>query len=215
MSQTKLSRAAIGAFLCTAAMVLGVGTIQAQTATEASRTSSDVQKQDDANLETELHLILATNRTVEEGKFPSGLEPVVRQLRGSLPFKSYNLASTLLSRVKNGGHLSVSWVRASGMIPTFEEFAIGRVKIIKDELGHNVVSMENFRFGSRVPIQTGQTTAASGNANQTFPVINYEPTGLHTDISIREGEAAVVGTLNVGPSGDAIVVVVSAKKAMP
>jgi len=44
------------------------------------------------------------------------------------------------------------------------------------------------------------------------PATNYEPTGLATDISIREGEPVIVGTLNVGPSGDAIILVVSAKR---
>jgi hypothetical protein len=42
------------------------------------------------------------------------------------------------------------------------------------------------------------------------PIINYESTGLNTDISMREGEPVVVGTLNIGPSGDAIILVMSA-----
>ena len=44
--------------------------------------------------------------------------------------------------------------------------------------------------------------------------MNYENTGLATDISIREGEPVIVGTLNVGPSGDAIILVVSAKRTI-
>jgi hypothetical protein len=44
------------------------------------------------------------------------------------------------------------------------------------------------------------------------PTINYEPTGIATDVSMREGEPVIVGTLNIGPSGDAIILVVSAKR---
>jgi hypothetical protein len=44
------------------------------------------------------------------------------------------------------------------------------------------------------------------------PIINYESTGLNTDISMREGEPVIVGTLNVGPSGDAIILVMLARR---
>jgi hypothetical protein len=45
-----------------------------------------------------------------------------------------------------------------------------------------------------------------------IPSFNYENTGISTDISMREGEPVIVGTLNAGPSGDAIILVVSAKR---
>ena len=44
------------------------------------------------------------------------------------------------------------------------------------------------------------------------PTINYERTGVATDVSMREGEPVIVGTLNIGPSGDAIILVVSARR---
>jgi hypothetical protein len=44
------------------------------------------------------------------------------------------------------------------------------------------------------------------------PAFNYEQTGVSTDISMHEGEPVIVGTLNIGPSGDAIILVVSAKR---
>jgi hypothetical protein len=70
--------------------------------------------------------------------------------------------------------------------------------------------MDGFAFGARIPIITGTAIASNGPA---APIINYENTGLNTDISILEGEAVVVGTLNVGPSGDAIILVMSARRA--
>jgi len=43
-------------------------------------------------------------------------------------------------------------------------------------------------------------------------VLVDQSTGLNTDISMREGEPVIVGTLNVGPSGDAIILVMSARR---
>ena len=99
--------------------------------------------------------------------------------------------------------------------PSFNEFTVGRVRFDTDGSGRQVIQMINFRFGSRVPIITAQpsTTNASVNAPGGFPVINYQPIGLKTDISMGEGVPVIAGTLNVGPSGDAIIVVISAKRA--
>src|ERR1051326_1139709 len=71
---------------------------------------SNAQKEEDVNLDTQLYLILATNRDVEEGKMPAALEPVLKRLRESLMFKHYTVAGTFLNRVRNGGRLDVRWV---------------------------------------------------------------------------------------------------------
>jgi len=81
------------------------------------------------------------------------------------------------------------------------------VKLTKNSAGEPVVQMLGFNFGARIPIQVGAVAVSGG-----VPATNYEPAGLATDISIREGEPVIVGTLNVGPSGDAIILVVSAKR---
>ena len=72
-----------------------------------------------------------------------------------------------------------------------------------------MVQMQGFNFGARIPIQVSGAIAANGSVSPNF---NYERTGVATDISMREGEPVIVGTLNVGPSGDAIILVVSAKR---
>jgi hypothetical protein len=173
----------------------------------------------DANLDTLLYLIVATNQDVDDPRMPSSLDPVIKQLRAALPFKNYRLAATLVNRVKNEGRLDVRWIggllggpsgAASTVSPSFSQFQVGSVKLVRNAEGQPIVQMTRFSFGARIPIQTGMTAAASGPGG--FPVINYEPTGINTDISLREGEPVVVGTLNSGPSGDAIVLVISAKR---
>jgi len=188
-------------------------------------TSLSVQAQENAqtdsetNLETQLYLIVGTNQDVEASKLPASVEPVVKQLRATLPFKNYRLAATLINRVKNEGRLDLSWIggplasaaagAASTATPSFSQFKVRQVKIVRNSEGQQVVQMLGFNFGARIPIHTSSAVAAGG---AVAPAYNYENTGLATDISMRESEPVIVGTLNVGPSGDAIILVVSAKR---
>src|SRR5258707_925028 len=68
------------------------------------------KQEDENNLDTQLYLLVATNQDVDDAKLPAALEPVVRQLRLSLPFKNYRLAATLINRVKDNGRLNLKWI---------------------------------------------------------------------------------------------------------
>jgi hypothetical protein len=184
----------------------------------AQASSQQAEPVDETNLDTQLYLILATNQVVPDEKLPSSLDGVLKQLRNNLPFKNYRLAATMLHRVKNEGRVELSWIggpmagagTSATLTPSFNQFKVRQVKLAKNSSGETVVQMVGFNFGARVPIQVGQVAANA--AGGVVPAINYENTGLFTDISIREGEPVVVGTLNVGPSGDAIILVVAAKR---
>src|SRR5215216_843073 len=176
------------------------------------------QTDSETNLETQLYLIVGTNQDVDASKLPAAVEPVVKQLRATLPFKNYRLAATLINRVKNEGRLDLSWIGgplasavpgATTATPSFSQFKVRQVKIVRNSEGQQVVQMLGFNFGARIPIQTSGAVAANGAVT---PAFNYENTGLATDISMRESEPVIVGTLNVGPSGDAIILVISAKR---
>ncbi len=175
------------------------------------------EKDDETNLDTQLYLLVASNQDVDEAKMPAALEPLLKRLRSSLPFRNYKLAATLINRVKVNGRLNLKWVGGPlGMSggttvnPSFNEFRINTVRVT-DSGGQPVVTMEGFNFGARIPIQT--SAALASNSPATAPIINYEATGLTTDISMHLGEPVVVGTLHVGPSGDAIILVMTAKRA--
>jgi hypothetical protein len=115
--------------------------------------------------------------------------------------------------------LDVSWVggpftvplSASTSNPSFSQFT-ALVKLVTED-NRDVVRMTDFRFGLRVPIVTAQSGPTSASTATPISVVNYEPIGLRTDISMREGVPVIAGTLHMGPSGDALVVVVSAKRA--
>lgn len=196
--------------LC-AAICLSAGSLNVQ-AQEPNPSPAD-----ETNLETQLFLIVGTDQNVDEPRLPASLDPVIKQLRATLPFKNYRLAATLLNRVKVDGRLDLSWIGgplaslSSGpaMTPSFSQFKVRQVTLLRTEQGQYMVRMLGFNFGARIPIQTSGAIAANGAVAPTF---NYENTGLATDISMREAEPVIVGTLNVGPSGDAIILVVSAKR---
>lgn len=193
-------------------LFLVCGSVQAQTTPAA-----DV-KNDETNLETHLYIIVGTNDEVPGAKVPESLDSTLKQLRASLPFKNYRLAATLINRVRNEGRLDLSWIGgplASKLFSTAEatpsrnQFRVRQVKLVRNAEGQQMVQMTGFNFNALVPIPTGAAVAANGSVAPTF---NYEGTSLSTDISMREGEPAIVGTLNIGPSGDAIILVVSAKQ---
>ena len=197
---------------------IGGPNAMAQVSSEASVAVSQQEKKDDeTNLDTQLYLLVATNQSVEDAGLPASLDSVIKQLRASLPFKNYRLAATLINRVKNDGRLNLKWIggpmmataAASNTTPSFNEFRVNTVKLVTNAAGQQIVRMEGFSFGARIPIQSGTAIASSAPA---APIINYESTGLNTDISMREGEPVIVGTLNVGPSGDAIILVMSARR---
>jgi hypothetical protein len=188
----------------------------AERAMAQSDTEKIVQAADETNLDTQLYLIVASNQETESARMPAHLDPVIKQLRNTLPFKNYKLAATLINRVKNQGRLNLRWVGGpmtafspSPSTPSFSEFKVSSVRLVRDSNGQQLVRMDDFSFGARIPIQTSTTVASNA---PLAPVFNYESTGLNTQISMREGEPVVVGTLNIGPSGDAIILVVSAKR---
>jgi hypothetical protein len=209
------NRILVSAMLLAFCLVASSYTVHAQATTPAQPEPTD-----ESNLDTQLYLIVATNQTVEDSKLPTSLDPVVKQLRATLPFKNYRLAATLINRVKNEGRLDLSWIggplatplgSGPAMTPSFSQFKVRQVRLAKDRDGQMVVQMAGFNFGARIPIQTSGAIAANGAISPSF---NYENTGLATDISMRESEPVIVGTLNVGPSGDAIILVVSAKRTL-
>lgn len=182
---------------------------------------SALSRNDETNLDTQLYLILATNRETEEGRMPLALDSVMKGLHESLTFRHYSLAGTFLNRVRNGGRLDVSWVGGPFLVPaspmttnpSFCQFA-ALVTLSADQSGGEVIRMNDFRFGSRVPIVTAPANVTTASTTgMVLAAVNYEPIGLRTDISMREGKPVIAGTLNMGPSGDAIVVVVVVRRS--
>jgi len=169
------------------------------------------------NFDTEIYMLLASNDRAGDGQLPASLDQVVKQLRGTLTFKNYSLAATLLNRVKSGGSLSLTWIGGplrtpSGAVassPTVSQLSIGQLRVYENA-GGTIVQIQRFSFGAKVPIQTGTNIARSGTTSA--PVIAYEDLGIRSDFSVRPDQPTIVGTLTVGSTGDAIIVVICARR---
>lgn len=201
-----MHRKALSLILLTLFLVCGAQAQSAQTE----------PKEDDTNLETQLYLILGTNEEVGDSKLPASLDQVVKQLRATLPFKNYRLTATLVNRVKNEGKLELSWIGAPlaskvGSLPqaTRSAFRVRQINLARNAAGQSIVQVAGFAFSATIPVITSIVVASN---NPPPPSFSYEGTSLSTDVSMREGEPVIVGTLNVGPSGDAIILVLSAKQ---
>src|SRR5215216_231121 len=221
LEETMMNRRFLSVMLLALCLLAAVVNVHAQDSNPAQTVTKQADtKDDETNLETQLYLIVGTNGDVPDAKLPAALDTVVRQLHAALPFKNYRLAATMINRVKNEGRLELRWIGgpltlaagpAPALNPSFSNFFVRQVKLVQGSDGQPRVQMQGFNFGARVPIQVSGAIAANG---AVAPTINYEPTGVSTDVSMREGEPVIVGTLNIGPSGDAIILVVSAKRTM-
>ena len=215
MSISSVRHTIFCALLCVMVTICAAQLALAQSPSQPQSGGQDEQ----SNLDLELYLIAGTTQP-REGKIPASLDPVIKQLRETLPFRNYSLETTLVNRVRNGGNLSLSWfigahpsTSTSNRPPIFDEFSIAQLKLLPDGNGGQKVQLLRFSFGSRIPIQTSTNIAASGT--NSAPVYNYDYVGLKTDISVREGQPAVVGTLlTASSSGEALVLVVLVRRAL-
>lgn len=174
----------------------------------------DVPESSPVSLEFQLHLISASMGQQEKESVPANLTPVIQQIRSALKFTNYRYVNSSLNRVSNGGKVESSGiggslfpapqgVPTSQERPSFYSYSLGPVKLTQDSSGKESIQIDNFRFGASVPVRI------STDANN----IQYKDIGIITPLSLREGEMVVVGTANISGSDEAVVVIISVKKA--
>ncbi|MBX7219646.1 MAG: hypothetical protein K1Y36_06855 [Blastocatellia bacterium] len=164
----------------------------------------DVPEEQPANLEVQVHIIATSQTPVETGGFPTSLEPVIKQLQGTLKFAGYRYVTSITNRLREGGTLETSGSANSANIPgtkasepTLFQLRTGRVSLRADTDGKTTIYFREVKLGISAPLIFGSGT-------------QYRDFGFNSDLSLREGETVVVGTTNVGET--AIIVVVSVKK---
>lgn len=173
---------------------------------------------DERNYDVQIYLMVGSNETASErAGLPQSLEGVVRGLRTTLPFNNYRLAATFLNRVANGGSLQFNGVAGSLFTaspvpssPTFYEFILDGINAGPGAAGQPIVQINRFKFTMRLPLATGSVQSPNG---PTFPVINYEPTGINTRVSINEGTPTLVGSMTTGRTEESYIVVANIRPA--
>jgi hypothetical protein len=169
------------------------------------------------NHDVQLHLLAASNEP-GGGGVPPSMEGVVRQLRSMLPFSNYRVATTFINRVRDGGSVEVSGVggaplaaaTANSTSPTFFNFGLHDVRLIAGADEQPFVQVGRLRFGLKVPVQTASVAGEGGKAG--YPVIQYQDTGITTEMSVREGTPTVVGTLAASRPDESFILVITLKR---
>lgn len=169
------------------------------------------------NFEVQTHILVTAEGAESAAEVPQSLGGVVRQLKATLPPADYRLAAVFFNRVKDDGVFDLRSAGASPfgpaqtgrLTPTIFQLTLS-VKAFEDASGERYVRVENFRLGLKIPIQTAGV--GGDKPGRSYPVIQYEDTGINTQMSVREGEPTLVGTLNTNRPGQLFVLVVTVRR---
>jgi hypothetical protein len=162
------------------------------------------------DIELHVHILIASNVAKSGNEYPAELNDVIKQLQGTLAYKSYSLMASAIQRAKEsgrgGGNSGVAEAKLFNVdvpvgSPILYEYNLDSIFVQPAAGGQNQVQIPNFGFTMRVPLNVG------GPNGQ--PSIQYQNVGFRTPVSVREGERVVVGTTTMGDKG--LIVVLSAK----
>lgn len=174
----------------------------------------------EVNHEVHVHLLVTSEASEGGARTPQSLEGVVRQLKASLPASDYRLAATLINRVRDGGGFNVKTSGAGSLgaaqtpgppAPSSVSLSLSAVKLIDPASAQPSIGIGQFQLSMRVPVQTAAVKSDKGDG--AYPVIQHEEVGVSTQLSVREGEPTLVGTLNAGRPGQLFVIVVTVRRA--
>jgi hypothetical protein len=164
----------------------------------------------ETSYEAVLQVIVGSNDASQRGNLPKSLSAVERQLHENFAYSGYRVSNMFLSRSTGVGKIeyksmSDSLVQsAPSSVPTFLEWSLG-IRGAAEPAGQNVLQVNGFRFGARVPITTARVSGTDGRSTD---VTNYESIGLVTDrMALSVGKPSLVGTISLpGASGTLFLV---------
>jgi hypothetical protein len=221
---TRQRRARLALALCALAFALAApAAALAQEEGQGRPAGAAARPRDEVNHEIQLYLLSASNTAGARGRVPDSLGGVVRQLRAALPYEGYGVAATTFNRVRDGGTIEFRGVGGPPLAPpsppgtstpAFYNYSLNAVSLTEGAGGAPFIRLRSIRFGLRVPVQTGTTRLEGSTSGPGYPVIQWEDTGLTTaELSVREGEPTVVGTISTARSEELFVLVINARRA--
>ena len=169
-------------------------------------------KQFEPSYEVVLQVLIASNAAPDKSvAVPQTLSNVLKKLKTNYSFSNYRLDLTYLQRVTNTGNIELRSVsNASNQdvyAPIFSEFTLGQLMNLPDAKGQNSISIQNFRFGQRVPIRTG-----GGESGKSNVAVNYDQIGLSMQkVSLPVNAPTVVGTLSTSKPDELMFLVLTVK----
>ncbi len=189
-------------------IVLGSGLLHSAMAQTTTSVSSD-RKQDEIEHRVQIQILIASNILDAKNDYPQGLEPVVKQIKSLLPFKSHHLYATYFYNVADKGNLKVSDVtykpygNDGGLSATFFSLEALGVKL---NTNGNSTHISKFRFEERKNIFLGRERA---NNNEIKTIADTIGTGIDTELNVKEGVPTIVGTTTSGLSDGVLIIVIT------
>jgi hypothetical protein len=152
----------------------------------------------DRDVEISGYIILAAMQPDGTGGIPADLEPVLKQFRNLLNYKSFRVVDTIILRTREANVAATSgfFNLPNDTHGASEDFSLERATIAGD-----VIHLKNLklRLGIPTPVSPGA------------PQFEYRNIHLQTDVDIKAGQKVAIGKASIDPAGDAIILVVSAK----
>jgi type II secretory pathway component GspD/PulD (secretin) len=160
------------------------------------------------DIELHVHVLIASNTALTGEDVPAELSDVIKQLQGTLKYKSYGLMASAIHRANPQGRPAHNKGVAESKLfnitttngnPIFYEYSFNNPSI-KESDGKLTVEISGVAFNMRIPLYIGNTT-------------QYENVGFESPVAMRDGERVVVGTTTMGEKG--LIVVLSARVLNP
>ena len=148
------------------------------------------------NIELHMHIIVASNTGGTTAQVPAELKDVLTQLRATLNYQNYELATSIIQRLTETqrGLRGKGTAEVSGALPTTPamalpyEYMINSVSLVQNPTGAPTVQISQFSF---------------------FTLSEKAQAQVETALSLRDGEKVVVGTATMRDR--ALIIVLTAK----
>jgi len=149
-----------------------------------------------ANIELHMHILVASNTGGTTQQLPDELKDVITQLRGTLSYRNYEIAASVVQRLTEtprglhgSGTAEIANVQPAP--PTMAlpyDYNINSVSVAQSPTGAVAIQIGEFNFQTRTDTVNGS---------------------LQTALNLRDGEKVVVGTTTIRDR--ALIIVLTAK----
>ena len=160
---------------------------EAMSAVEDAIKRLDVPAAAPKDIDLVVYLVVASEQPSAGGELPPELQPVGNELKKIFSYKSFRLLDSILLRTQPGNRATADGV--IGESKTSYRFEVQPSAVTEDPNGR-LIRLDNLNLSLHLP---GDHSA-----------------GIHTEITVREGQRAVVGKSNIG-TDQALILVVTAK----